>query len=377
MPALFINIKIDHHDRLDRFKVTLADMEGLFDEYHIKIRGVLGDESVAYAKVLFASHARFYQELQESDWVAASLDMLAQVASRSVFLYCEDHKLVADHQRLGLVLKEFDENQLDHLSYSFFQASQLDVRNLLPLNPKRHTDIIEFSLNEQSRKMIGKISPGYFTYSNISISSVEYLKVFLQLENKKYKLYFPILTRVIIRLFPYPGYRKVFDRINNLFSTIGTRLCASPPASPHNMEKTWYEAFPLGKPWKVGVLIRELFANYDDDNGSYGESLIKKGGYPFDAQVSNPEIGNGLTFSVKLQAGEVYDCNYFSHNGRIGQAPQVSIRVNHGELQVVYAGERVALRAGDCKSFYSNIGPVIECRKDSQLEIGVFDEAFT
>jgi hypothetical protein len=376
MPALFINIKIDHHDRLDRFKVTLADLEGLFDEYHIKIRGVLGDESIAYAKDLFASHARFYQELQESDWVAASHDMLAQVTSRSVFLYCEDHKLVADRQRLGLVLKEFDENQLDHLSYSFFHASQLDVRNLLPLNPRRHSDIIEFSLNEQSRKMIGRISPRYCIYSNVSISSVEYFRSLLQLENKKYKFYFPKLTKLIIRLFPYPGYRKVFDRINNLSSSMSIRLCASSPASPFNMEKNWHEAFPLGKPWKFGVLRNELFANYDDDNGSYGESLIKKGGYPFDAQVSNPEIANGLTFSLRLQAGEIYDCNYYSHNGRIGHAPQVSIRVIDGDLQVAYAGEQVYLRAGDIKSFYSNIGPVIECKKDSQLEIAVFDEAF-
>jgi hypothetical protein len=142
------------------------------------------------------------------------------------------------------------------------------------------------------------------------------------------------------------------------------------------MEKQWYESLPLGKPWKIGVLRNELFANYDDDNGSYGESLVKRGAYPFDAQVANPERGNGLTFTVTLQAGEIYDCNYCSHNGRIRHVPQVSIRVNHGELQVAYAGERISMRAGDCRSFYSNLAPVIECKQDSELEIAVFDEAF-
>jgi hypothetical protein len=377
MPALLINIKIDRQDKLGLFKVTLADLSGFFDECHIKIRGTLANECIAHAKGLLPSGTRFYQELQESDWVSATLEILESVTSRSVFLYFEDHKLVADQKRLGQVLKEFDAYQLDYLSYSFFQASDLDVRNLLPLNPKRHDDIVEFSLSEQSRKMIGRISPKYFTYSLMSISSVEYFRSLLQLENKKHKLFLPKLTRLLARLFPYPGYRKVFDRINNLLSAIGTRLCASSPASPFNMEKGWYEDFPLEKPWNFGVLKNELFANYDDDNGSYGESLVKKGSYPFDAQVSNPERANGLTFSVTLKVGEIYDCNYYSQNGRIGYAPQVIIRVNHGDLLVAYAGERVSLRAGDCRSFYSNMGPVIECRQDSQIEIAVFDEAFS
>jgi hypothetical protein len=376
MPALLINIKIDRQDKLELFKVTLEDLGGFFDECHIKIRGVLANECIAHAKGLFQSGTRFYQELQESDWTAATLEILENVTSRSVFLYFEDHKLVADQQRLGQVLKNFDEYQLDYLSYSFFNASHLDVRNLLPLNPRRHNNIVEFSLSEKSRRLIGRISPRYCTYSLMSISSIEYFRSLLQLENKKYKLYFPNFTRLIVRLFPYPGYRKVFDCINNLLSAIGTRLCASSPASPLNMEKVWYEDFPLEKPLNFGVLKNELFANYDDDNGSYGESLVKKGSYPFEALISNPEKANGHTFSVTLKVGEIYDCSYFSQNGRIGQAPQVTIRVNHGDLQVAYAGEQVYLRAGDCRSFYSNMGPVIECRQDSQLEIAIFDEAF-
>ena len=376
MPALLINIKIDRQEKFDLFKVTLADLKGMFDECHIKIRGSLAQACVEYAKLQFEGAASFYQELQEADWVNATLSMLAQVKSRSVFLYLEDHKLVAPHQQLKQVLAEFDERQLDYLCYSFFQASQLDVANILPLNPRRHTSFSEFELNEQNLQLIGKISPKYCTYSLVSVASVEYLQALLQLENKKYKMYFPSMVRLLIRLFPYPKYRKVFDRINRVLTKFNARLCGSSPSSPFNMEKNWYEFSSRCTAWKFGVLNKELFANYDDDNGAYGESLIKRGVYPFDSHAIQPEKMAGVAFKVVLQAGEVYECNYHSRNGRIQNAPLVAVRVIKGELTIAYGAAVASLCAGEAGDFYANLRPAIECKQNSEIEITVYDEAF-
>lgn len=376
MPALLINIKIDRQEKFDLFKVTLADLKGMFDECHIKIRGSLAQACVEYAKLQFEGGARFYQELQEADWVTATLSMLAQVKSRSVFLYFEDHKLVAPHQQLKQVLAEFDERQLDYLCYSFFRASQLDVANILPLNPRRHAFFSEFELNEQNLQLIGRISPRYCTYSLVSVASVEYLQALLQLENKKYKMYFQPTVKLLIRLFPYPKYRKVFDRINRVLTEFNARLCGSSPNSPFNMEKNWYEFSPQGTGWKFGVLNKELFANYDDDNGAYGESLIKRGAYPFDTQATRLDGLPGVAFQVTLLAGEVYECNYHSHNGRIQCAPQVAVRVIRGELTISYGAAVVSLCAGDTGDFYANLRPVIQGKQNSEIEITVYDEAF-
>lgn len=376
MPALLVNVKIDCQEKLDLFKATLADLRGLFDECHIKIRGTMASHCIEYAKRQFEGTAKFYQELQETDWVAASLVMLGQVGSRSVFLYCEDHKLVESQQRLKQVLDVFDGCELDYLCYSFFQASQLGVRNILPLNPRRHISVREFDLTEQNLRLLGKISPKYCTYSLLSVASVDYLVALLQLENKKYKVYSHFIARLLIKLFPFPRYRKVFDRINSAMAGLNARLCASPPSSPFNMEKFWFEFSPRGKAWKFGVLDRELFANYDDDNGAYGESLIKRGAYPFEVKAKRPDDLPSILLQVSLHEGEVYECSYHSHNGRIRRAPQVAVRVIKGHLTVAYGAMVVPLSAGEKGDFYSNLSPVLQCKQDSIIELTIYDEAF-
>ena len=104
MTALFINIKIDQEEKFDLFKITLTDIENVFDECHIKIRGNLANECIAFAKRLFLERAIFYQDLQENDWVAASLVMVENIKSRSIFSYLEDHRLVKSQKNLSLVL---------------------------------------------------------------------------------------------------------------------------------------------------------------------------------------------------------------------------------------------------------------------------------
>lgn len=378
MPALLINIKIDRQDKLGLFKVTLVDLTDYFDECHIKIRGALADECVAYSKGLFASHARFYQELQEADWVAATLDMLANVTSRSVFLYIEDHKLVADRPRLGQVLKEFDEHQLDYLSYSFFQASQLDASNLLPLGVSKRNTFREFRLHRTNLDLISRISPGYYTFSLVSIVSTSFLRALLQASNRRYKIYNRVVAVILMRLFPYPGYRRAMHGLNRVLQPLGLALCIYPVASPHNLEKIWFESDASNlEGWKYGVALQELFTNYDDDNGAYGQSLIKKGLYPFDARTAST---NGLRAcaaqKVCLEPGESFDCTYHSHRGRISLAPQVEINVSVGKVSVRYQGAEFQIAKSGCEFFYSNLRPVIHCVERAEIKIRVFDEAF-
>ena len=164
MTALFVNLKIDKKEKFDLFKVTISDIEGLFEECHIKIRGKFSKDCVTFAKELFSSRANFYQEFQEKDWTSATLQMLKNVQSRSIFFYLEDHKLTTNKNNLSKVLQEFDKYELDYLCYSFFRASRLDIKNLLPLNPQQDQNFSSFKLNKQNIKVIRNISPLYYTF---------------------------------------------------------------------------------------------------------------------------------------------------------------------------------------------------------------------
>ena len=379
MPALLINIKIDLREKFEIFKITLKDISGLFEECHIKIRGIYSQEGIKYTQSQLGNEVHLYQDLQESDWVASTLEMLSNVRSRSVFLYFEDHKLLGSRKHLERTIADFGKHKLDYLCYSFFKASQLHVKNLLPLGVTQREFFHEFALTAQNIALIGKISPGYYTFSLVSLISVIYFRDVLSAENKRYKIFSKIMASIIARLFPYPTYRAVFNKINHALSPLSVKLCLYPPSSPFDLEKIWFEAIPIDEGLKFGILKEELFVNYDDDNGAYEESLIKRGVYPFFANSlgrDSAESMNSVECQIALSDGECFDCTYYSHNGRIRRAPEVEIRVVRGRVTVLYQGTSVPLSSGEPRLFYSNLGPIIQCAKSAELTIRIFDEVF-
>jgi len=382
MTALLINLKIDQKEKFDFFKVTLKDIESLFNECHIKIRGKLKNECVVFSKELLSGRAIFYQELQEVDWVAATLMMTENIKSRSIFHYLEDHRLISPMNDLGEVLKEFEKYQLDYLCYSFFKASHLDINNLLPLNPKQSQNFSRFTLDKNNSKLIRKISPRYCNFSLASICSLDYFKKLLHDENKKFKIYLRKLSSLLTIIFRFPKYRIIINYINFLLSYINSRLCLHPADSPFNMErlileKNFNKINSSKNKYEFGILKKELFANFDDDNNAYGESLIKKGLYPLNIEeelkVTNQ---NYINFSIKLKVREVYDCTYYSQIHRIRDLPKIFIKVNYGKLLIKYNGKNIKLIEGSNQGFYTNLSPIINCLEDSEVQVSVYDECF-
>lgn len=382
MTALLINIKIDESEIFEIFKVTLQEIQSLFDECHIKIRGNLANECISFAKDLMSDRAIFYQELQETDWVAATLKMIENLKSKSIFFYIEDHKLITSYKDLRLVLKEFEECQLDFLCYSFFKASRLDVNNLLPLNPKHYREFSQFSLNNKNIKILQKISPLYNIFSLASIFSVHYFMDRLNEENKKFKIYIRKLSTLLSIIFPYPRYVILINFINYFLSFINSRLCFYPINSPFNMEKlnisiNDFELKSITNKWKFAILKNELFANFDDDNHAYGESLIKRGLYPFHIEKEvDLKTQHCTKYTIKLRSGDFYDCTYYSQIHRIRYLPVLFIKVNFGKLSVNYCGKDKIIEKGDYQGFYTNVSPIINCIEDSEITISIYDECF-
>ncbi len=382
MTALFVNLKIDNQTKFDFFKVTLLDIHNLFSEYHIKFRGKFAKDCALYAKELLPNHAKFYQDLQETDWIAASLLMIDNVKSQNIFIYLEDHRLISSSNDLSLVLNEFDEFQLDYLSYSFFRASHLDINNLLPLKPKHHQKFSEFFLDKENIELIRKISPLYCTFSLPSICSKNYFKEILHRENKKFKIYLKKLSSLLSVIFPFPKYLIFINYINFFLSLINARLCFNSIDTPFNMERlntemNLFEFKYFKSKFKYGILKNELFANFDDDNKAYGESLIKRGLYPPDAKIElNNDIKNFINYTIELNVGNFYNCTYYSQIHRIKTLPQVRIEVNYGKLNVNYCGKDVNLAKGDHQTFYTNLSPIIKCIEKAEISVSVYDECF-
>ncbi|MBU4011197.1 MAG: hypothetical protein KJ882_10580, partial [Proteobacteria bacterium] len=315
----------------------------------------------------------------EDDWVDATLNMLGNIKSRSIFIYFEDHKLVSTRDHLESVLIDFDKQGLDYLCYSWFKASALGTENLLPLNPERGVTLHVFDYSKAQNALIGKISPGYYPFSLVSISSVDYLKSIMTSCNTRFKFYSKTATALLSRLYPYPGNRRVAKVINSLVSNCGICFCLYPPDSPFNIEKSWLDMDCFQRSWKFGILAAELYANFDDDNGPYGESLIKRGLYPFQPRLEQTHDAKKtpqISFRVRLRNDEMYDCTYFSHRGRISRAPVVHILVENGKVLVTCQSLETILEHGSGEYFYTNKSLVVHSLGDSIITLRIFDECF-
>ncbi len=379
MPAILINIRIENKEKLELFKKTLSDQKGLFEEQHIKIRGAFRFECVEYAQYIFKGNTNFYQNIQEEDWVSATLEMITKVKSRSVFLYFEDHKLITTKKKFEQVIEEFDKEKIDHLCYSFYNSNQLDKNNIMPLRSRKKKSMYQFDLDKHTLKVLSKISPRFYTFSLISIVSVEYLKAILISENYKVKIHNKWIIGLISKMLGYPNYRRAVNAINIKLKKIGFGLCIYPKESPFNIEKMWFETVFLSgsSRWRMGILDEELFINYDDDNGAYCESLIKRGIYPFEDQVTeNDNMNNSGVQVINLKKGELFDITYYGRKSRIISAPRVKIEVKSGQVFICCRGSKYQINKNESRLFYSNIGPIVYCSKDAETHISYYDEDF-
>ena len=79
---------------------------------------------------------------------------------------------------------------------------------------------------------------------------------------------------------------------------------------------------------------------------------------------------------MKLSKGDFYDCTYYSQIHRIRNLPTIFIKVLSGKLKVNYANQDIMLEKGKAQGFYSNLSPIINCIKDAEIKLSIYDECF-
>lgn len=377
MTALLINLLIDKHEKYALFKTTFKDISNSFPECHIKIRGSYSSQCLEYVSNNYFGVLKTYQNLAETDWIKSTLKILSALTSRSVFIYFEDHRLVGSKRLFEDTIAIFDDQDIDYLCYSFFHSISLSRENILPLRPITIDNYSIFNFNESSKELINKISPNYYAFSLVSIVSVDYLKMLLSSRDFRIKLYNRKLSSLINLLLKYPRNRLLFNGINRHLSRLGIGFCIYPPSSPFNAETMCLEiTLDKTKNYKYAICHDELFANYDDDNVVYGESLIKRGLYPFSPIASSPPEFNYVSLFVKVLKDESYDATYYSRIHRIRNAPVISIVLESGSISIKTKSTLIILKHGQSINIYSNMCPLITALDDSTIHLTVYDEVF-
>ncbi len=375
--ALLINTFINDELKFNHFKITFSEIFRVFQSIHIKVRGTFKDRCIDYVLLNVNSNVFTYQDIDNSDWIASTLLMVENIKNKNIFLYNEDHKLNCGIDKFIKILDHFNEKNIDYMSYSFFKASKLNAFNILPLKPTQEKLINHFDIDKNKLKIIGKISPKYYYVSLIALFSSKYIYHILNNENYRYKLYIKPLSSIISRIFNYRR-RNIYSYINYLLNKFNINLCLYPINTPFNFEKIWFENKYLKSKWRYGIPNYELFINYDDDNGMYGESLIKRGLYPFNSNYFIRKLKDRRDllseFILDLHQNQVYDCTYFSTIARINLCPVLVIHVLSGKIDLTSLNDKLILKENNKIFLYSNMYPKLTAITDCQISISIFDE---
>ncbi len=375
--SLLINSFINSELKFNHFKITFSEIYENFDAVHIKIRGSYKDECIRFAKTKCDKKIFTYQDLKDDDWLNTTYLIVSKIKSRSIFLYNEDHILNCGTNTFRKIIHDINKHEIDYMCYSFFQASKLSKYNILPLEPFQGELINSFIIDKYNLNLIGKISPNYFYISLIGIFSKKYISEILKQQNFNHKIYLPFLSKIISRLFSQKR-RFCFKYINLILNKFKTNLYLYPINTPFNFEKMWFENLNFGDSFRYAIPNEELFINFDDDNGMYLESLIKRGLYPFDDKFFINYLVNRndllSKFMLNLSKGEIYDCTYFSTISRINICPVIVINIIYGEITIKSKNDNLIFRDNNNIYIYSNLSPIIEAKKNTRINISIFDE---
>lgn len=373
MTALLANIFVNSEEKFEDFKVTISDLKESFTHAYVMFRGSYSKNCMDFFQDIFHGEIKNYQHLSDKDWIKNTYEMISEINQKSVLIYLEDHRLISNKKKLNKILLDFENFNLDYLSYSFFEAGKLESNNLLPLNPVYYKDFDVFNLTKKNADLLNKISPNYYIFSLPSIVSLDYLKYILN-DVKSKKIYYKYFSIFLTLLFPFPKYRDFINSINNFFQKIEFSLNFYPINTPFNTEKRLKELAFSDRCWKIGVLHEELFANSDDDNGAYGSSLIKKGLYPFSRTniiSSKPIILNKI-----MEKGDERFYRYYSQSQRIYNSPVLIIKLIDGNIKLNYEGNEYLLNNGMQLDLSINKGVNIKALTKSEVSFIIYDEVF-
>jgi len=375
MTALLVNVRIDSEEKYSFFQKTFSDIYDLFDEVHVKIRGSFSMPCQDFIKNLKVVNLKMYQHLKGDDWFSDTSSMVFCIESDVIFNYVEDHILLNSRDNLSALLKEFLAQKVDFMPYSFYRASKLSENNLLPLIPCTFNFFHVIDLDNKGIQILGKISPNYFIISLLGIFSKKYLEVGFATRNFKLKIYSRYLTSAIKRFFP-ARHQLFLKKINSVLRIFNARIFLTSYASPHDLERKWDD---VGQDQRLRIAIpkEEYFANYDDDNGAPGESLIKRALYPFSIFLDDfDESIEGLRpifFRKKMDAGSTWLCRYFPEISRIECTPTILVNVLSGLIKIEAQNDCLIKQAGETIAFHSNYAVSVTATRESEFEVFIYD----
>lgn len=380
--ALFANIFLNSELKFYEFKLSICGTVGMFSEYHINVRGDFREEALAFVCELSLPDLFVYQDLSGSDWISDSLIMAQNIKSNSVYFFLEDHYPAVDNSKIDLIniFREFDDLDCDCMTYSWYRAKSYEARNFTPIVTHSTKLLSVFEINKENISYIkSEIGFDKNMVSMAALFSRQYFLKILNHENVQHKFYLKLFSDAIWRIFGFPRYLFLLKLLNALLFKFSCKINFYSKNTPFNFEKLFGEFVPARDfGHRIAVSKVELMANFDDDNGCYGESLIKRGhlgGY--DEIVKNSDFENvviGKVFTKELRRYEFFDLTFVPCASRQYRLPMLRVEVVNGSLDVTVGNtNHFTISQGQHHVIPSNLDVCAVASVPSSLKVTYFD----
>ena len=274
-------------------------------------------------------------------------------------------------------ISEFDFYNLDYLCYSFFNARKLNYENITPIIDVQTPNLSIYTITKSNKIFLqNTLGDGNSLFSLASVVSKSYFKKIIKSDYATVKIHNKYLLMILSLLLSYPNYLILLKIINNLLNRIKIKLCLYPVDTPFNLEKTLID-YHEERDSNIccGVLKKEIFANFDDDNGAYGESLLKRG-FSFIPDEKIKTIADDLvqlqSNLIDLDVEQQFELTYFPRVGRIYSQPLVKVEVLSGAVNIKLIDDDIylhTLHSGQFVNLYSNKHYTILSIKKSFLKL--------
>ena len=375
MNLLFGNIFVNSREKYVCFQHTIVKIAPLFSDILIRFRGAYSERCKDFIeRNINEKNLQVSIGSNDEDWVLSTLRILEANHSRAIFIYVEDHVLIAEPGRMLDVINDFTVHGLDYLPYSFFKSNRLYEENLLPLEPVLTENIAYFKLDSQKNLFLNQISPEYYIFSLPCICSKKYFLEMLRSEKAGVKIYSKWINRVFCRLLPYPSHRLLYNKINNWIRCLNLKLCGFSPRTPFNLEKLNIQKTASVRDLVIGVPRYELLSSYDDDNVSYSDSAVKRGYLVRTQQLieDDKSYQSFAKISIHLTAGVARNIKYVDHQKRSSSLYLVSISTKEVKVVVKSQSGFDIIPAYCWKTFYANQDLLITSESAAKISAEIF-----
>jgi mannose-6-phosphate isomerase-like protein (cupin superfamily) len=367
--SIFANVRVDDERRFQHLRDSFDSIKDISDDWLINVRGLLRKEVISFLRANLSGRMTLFEKLDEDKWFRNSAQMVEKAKHEYVMHWIEDHINLVSLDNYQHIVGEMSREAVDYLCYSgwFFGEYR---KNFEVSGLQEHKYIDSILLTKELWKQ--QVKKGYNRYliSSMGIFRKNFLLKRLRAEFIKFPISFTnnlfrlmvILNKMGIKFHQ----RQTFDALNRVLPVKLTKFVVG----PFDLEKSSYRWDVL--PFKMGLSKFELCACIDDDIGSSGYQLIKRGLYPinFDLKVIHSHFGGQLSDERKeslenndyysitrhyLKVGEIFSEIVYPNINRIDVLPVMTIVNLQGELSVIVNEKKVLLKSGDLVTIFSNL----------------------